>query len=75
VHVDDLRNLAEGEWLQVLNPLLEEFALPLHDVVHHLEHRLAPLFDAWIIQLAELSLLEMNSLFSPSNFFLSRAIS
>jgi hypothetical protein len=25
--------------------------------------------------LAELSLLEMNSLFSPSNFFLSRAIS
>ena len=30
---------------------------------------------AWIIQLAEFSLLEMNSLFSPANFFLSLAIS
>jgi hypothetical protein len=30
---------------------------------------------AWIIQLAELSLLLMNSLFSPTNFFLSLAMS
>src|ERR1700674_38553 len=45
VHVDDLRNLAEGEGLQVLNSLLEELALPLHDVVHHLEHCLATLLD------------------------------
>jgi hypothetical protein len=30
---------------------------------------------AWIIQFAELSLELMNSLLSPSNFFLSRAIS
>ena len=30
---------------------------------------------AWIIQLAEFSLLAMNSLFSPVNCFLSRATS
>src|ERR1700686_4660313 len=45
VHVDDLSDLAEGEGLPVLNSLLEELALPLDDVVHHLEHRLTTLLD------------------------------
>ena len=31
--------------LQILDPLLEEVALPVHDEVHDLEHRLAALLD------------------------------
>src|SRR5205809_2927580 len=45
VHVDDVGDLAQGQRLQVLDPLLEELALPVHDEVHHLEHRLAALLD------------------------------
>src|SRR6266516_6252134 len=45
VHVDDVGDLAQGQRLQELDPLLEELALPVHDEVHHLEHRLAALLD------------------------------
>ena len=45
VHVDHLGHLAQRERLEVLDALLEEVALPVHDEVHHLEHRLPALLD------------------------------
>ena len=45
VHVDDFGDLAQRERLQVLHALFEELALPVHDEVHHLQHRLAALLD------------------------------
>src|SRR3989449_11333383 len=45
VHVDDVGYFAQGERLQVLDALFEELALPVHDEVHDLEHRLTALLD------------------------------
>jgi hypothetical protein len=75
VHVDDLGHLAQRQRLEVLHALLEELALPVDDVVHHLEHRLPALLDRLDHPVRGVELGEMNSLLSPSNFFLSRAIS
>ena len=45
MHVDHFCHFAERQGLEVLDSLLKEFALPLDDVVHHLEHRLTTLLD------------------------------
>src|SRR5438045_813889 len=40
VHADDVGDLAQRERLEVIDPLLEELALPVDDEVHHLQHGL-----------------------------------
>src|SRR6185436_16616624 len=45
VHADMFGDFAQRERLQKLYALLEEVALPVDDVVHDLEHRLASLLD------------------------------
>ncbi len=45
MHPDHLGHLPQCERLQVLDALLEELALPVHDEIHHLQHRLPPLLD------------------------------